>query len=156
MTVYGDGSGESIENILQDFFDRTKLGSYISIQAYLKSSVETYNKLEDLRIAIRQKTHMATTLGYGPRFLHSTGQLHKGDAGNGLFIQITANMPEDMVIPDEAGKYDGSMTFGTLKTAQVLGDFQALLDAKRIVLRIDLGSQVENNIETLISSVLAD
>jgi len=153
MTVYGNATGDSIEKVLQNVFRRTVQGSYVCIQAYLKSSLETDINLDDLRIAIRNKTQLATTLGYGPRFLHSTGQLHKGDAGNGLFIQITADMQEDVVIPDEAGKVDGSITFGILKTAQVLGDYQALLEAKRNVLRIDLGSQQEINLKKIISII---
>ncbi|MDP6777427.1 MAG: hypothetical protein QGI83_11765, partial [Candidatus Latescibacteria bacterium] len=73
----------------------------------------------------------------------STGQLHKGDAGKGLFIQITAADAEDAAIPDEAGRPESSATFGVLKAAQALGDRQALLDAGRRVLRVDLGSEVE-------------
>jgi hypothetical protein len=83
---------------------------------------------------------MATTVGYGPRFLHSTGQLHKGDAGNGLYIQLVSDNLNDVPIPDETGGDHASMTFGILKKAQALGDYQALVDAGRRVLRIDVGT----------------
>ncbi len=81
---------------------------------------------------------MATTLGYGPRFLHSTGQLHKGDSGNGFFIQFISDIQNDVPIPDDAGKDESSISFGTLIRAQALGDRQALIDNKRKVLTIDL------------------
>ena len=77
-------------------------------------------------------------MGYGPRFLHSTGQLHKGGADNGLFIQITADDVRDVPIPDEAGEPDASITFGVLKTAQAMGDRQALLNAGRRIIRFHL------------------
>jgi hypothetical protein len=80
------------------------------------------------------------TVGYGPRFLHSTGQLHKGDAGNGKFIQFTADDVKDASIPNEAGSEESSITFGVLKRAQALGDRQALTDKGRQVIRIHLGS----------------
>jgi hypothetical protein len=92
---------------------------------------------------------LATTVGYGPRFLHSTGQLHKGDGGNGLFIQLTAGDRRDAPIPDEAGKPDSSVSFGVLKTAQALGDKQALLDAGRRVIRFHLGDDVLGGIGLL-------
>jgi hypothetical protein len=83
--------------------------------------------------------------------LHSTGQLHKGDRGNGLFIQLTAEGSQDLHIPDEAGKETSSITFGVLKNAQALGDFQALVNAKppRRVNRIHLGGDPIEKIKTL-------
>ena len=81
--------------------------------------------------------------GYGPRYLHSTGQLHKGDAGSGLFIQITCRDPEDLPIPDEPGSWNSSVSFGTLKSAQALGDWNALREKGRKVLRLHiLGTDV--------------
>jgi hypothetical protein len=92
-------------------------------------------------------------VGYGPRFLHSTGQLHKGDAGKGLFIQFTADDPRDAPIPDEAGSPDSTMSFGVLKAAQALGDRQALLDADRRVIRFHLGSNVVGGLMQLAEAV---
>ena len=88
--------------------------------------------LQKIRKAIQEKTGLATTLGFGPRFLHSTGQLHKGGANNGIFIQITADGVTDIDIPTQG------MSFGTLERAQVLGDYAALLANGRRVLRIHL------------------
>ena len=92
-------------------------------------------------------------MGYGPRFLHSTGQLHKGDSGNGLFIQFTADDAEDAPIPDEAGSPDSSITFGVLKEAQALGDLQAMMFAWRRVIRFHLGSDVVSGLRHLISVI---
>ena len=95
-----------------------------------------------MRHQLLTHTGLATTLGFGPRFLHSTGQLHKGDAGRGLFIQLTADSAEDAPIPDEAGASASSITFGVLAQAQALGDRQALVDQGRAVLRIHLGADI--------------
>ena len=95
---------------------------------------------------------MATTVGYGPRFLHSTGQLHKGDKGHGLFVQITADMPEDAPIPDQAGQDASFISFGVLKTAQAFGDHQALVNAGRHVIRFHLEKDVAGGIDKLIRS----
>jgi transaldolase/glucose-6-phosphate isomerase len=88
--------------------------------------------LQTLRKALLTKTGCATTLGFGPRFLHSTGQLHKGGPASGLFIQITADPETDLDIPT------GGMTFGTLERAQSLGDYEALAARGRRILRIHL------------------
>jgi glucose-6-phosphate isomerase/transaldolase/glucose-6-phosphate isomerase len=86
-------------------------------------------------------------VGFGPRFLHSTGQLHKGDAGHGLFLQLTADPSEDAPIPDEPGSDRSVITFGVLEAAQALGDRQALLQAGRRVARIDLGRSPKAGLE---------
>jgi len=105
---------------------------------------------------LRDTLALATTSGYGPRFLHSTGQLHKGDAGNGLFIQFTADLAQDAPIPDRAGASASSITFGILIKAQSLGDRQALLNARppRRVIRFHLGKDVVGGLERLKELVL--
>jgi transaldolase/glucose-6-phosphate isomerase len=123
--------------------------SYIALQAYLQPTAETDAALLRLRTRLRDRFRLATTVGYGPRFLHSTGQLHKGDAGNGLFIQLTADDQRDAPIPDQAGSSDSSITFGVLKAAQALGDQQALLDAGRRVIRFHLGEDVMGGLKQL-------
>ena len=147
---FGNFSSSSINEALQEFFRQAQPDSYVAIQAYIQPTPEADELLKAFRTTIRDNTRMATTLGYGPRFLHSTGQLHKGDAGKGLFLQLTASMPHDLMIPDEAGKVAASTSFGTLKTAQVLGDFQALLNVDRTVIRFDLGNNLSENIKKLI------
>jgi len=127
--------------------------SYVALQAYVQPTPETDAALAALRIRLRDRTRLATTVGYGPRFLHSTGQLHKGDAGNGLFIQFTADDPRDVPIPDEVGSQDSSISFGVLKMAQALGDHQALLDAGRQVIRFHLGDDVVGGLKDMGSYV---
>jgi hypothetical protein len=102
-----------------------------------------------LRDGLRSRTHLATTAGYGPRFLHSTGQLHKGDAGRGLFLQFTADSPQDVDIPDRPGSPDSSISFGTLKMAQVLGDAQALRENSRRVIRFHFKGDVVGGLRKL-------
>jgi hypothetical protein len=102
-----------------------------------------------LRLHIRNATGCATTLGYGPRYLHSTGQLHKGDGGRGLFIQLLSEPEADLAIPDEASGSSSTMTFGILKAAQALGDAQALEAVGRKVVRFDLGRDEIAGITTL-------
>jgi transaldolase/glucose-6-phosphate isomerase len=134
---------------LRGFLDQAQAGDYIALQAYVRPTAETDAALLALRSRLRDRLKLATTVGYGPRFLHSTGQLHKGDAGNGLFIQLTADSPQDTPIPDEAGSPASAMTFGVLKTAQALGDMQALQDAGRRVIRFHLGDDVVGGLKLL-------
>ena len=115
--------------------------------AYFKNDA----KVAAIRTKIRKEHNIATTVGYGPRFLHSTGQLHKGDAGNGLFIQIVSGTDNDIAIPDEAGESASGMTFNVLKNAQALGDAQALLDNNRRLIRYDVGTDVAAGLHKLIS-----
>jgi glucose-6-phosphate isomerase len=150
IKVYGDFKTNSIDKILNTFLSDIKSGkNYVSIQAYLNPNRETTEALQKLRTTIQKKYQVATTLGFGPRFLHSTGQLHKGDAGNGYFIQFTSNIEEDLPIPENPGEEKTSITFGILIKAQALGDRQALVDNKRKVITIDLGNDVLNSLSVL-------
>jgi transaldolase/glucose-6-phosphate isomerase len=138
---------------LQAFLGEGGQGAYVAIQAYLQPTTETEEALNRLRKAMRDRTHLATSVGFGPRFLHSTGQLHKGDEGNGLFIQFTSDDRVDIPIPEEAG-YDGSaLTFGVLKTAQAMGDQQALLNGGRRVLHFHLGEDAPSQLKVLTNSI---
>ena len=149
ITVYGDMEADSVGEALRAFIDQGETGAYIAVQAYIQPTAETDATLLNLRSKLRTITQFAVTNGYGPRFLHSTGQLHKGDSGNGLFIQITADAPQDVAIPNEAGNSDSAMSFDVLKLAQALGDRQALLDANRRVIRFHLGSDVASGLNVL-------
>lgn len=142
IKVYGNISATSFKDAFNSFLDQSQTGkSYVAIQAYLKPDSETDKALNLLRTQIQRKYKVPVTIGYGPRFLHSTGQLHKGDAGNGLFIQIISNVSDDLPIPDNPGEEKSSLTFGVLKTAQAFGDRQALIDNNRKVLTVDIGKQ---------------
>jgi len=113
-------------------------GAYIALHAYLPPSRSTSDALTALRVALRDRYRVATTVGYGPRFLHSTGQLHKGDGGRGLFIQLLTTPEADVPIPDDGDERESTLTFGTLIEAQSRGDRRALLDAGRAVLTLRL------------------
>jgi len=126
-------------------------GDYIAIQAYVPPTPATTAALQALRVYLRDRTHLATTVGYGPRYLHSTGQLHKGDRGNGLFVQFTAEPAADAGIPDEAGASESSITFGVLERAQALGDRQALLQAGRRVIHFRLSQDVAADLQGLVA-----
>lgn len=159
LKIFSEEKVKSLEDALSKFFAKANPGqaakgrSYVAIQAFIDPSAETDVELHRLRTKIQQKYRMATTVGYGPRFLHSTGQLHKGDSGNGLFIQLTADFSEDTPIPDEAGEEASSMTFGVLAFAQALGDRQALLDSNRTVIRFHITSNILEGIQNLIEAI---
>lgn len=112
---------------------QAKPGDYIALQAYAAPGAALTHALQALRSHILNTQHIASTLGYGPRFLHSTGQLHKGDGGHGVFIQFVTSPTNDLPIPDAAGSAASSLSFGVLKAAQALGDAAALRAADRRV-----------------------
>jgi len=150
IKLYADTKEQTLDSSLNKFLnnliDKTKY-NYVSIQAYVTPTKEVTNTLQELRIKIQKKYRSTVTVGFGPRFLHSTGQLHKGDAGKGLFIQFTSSVVEDVSIPDKPGIDESNFTFGVLKTAQLLGDRQALLNANRKVITIDLDNNIIDNIK---------
>ncbi len=154
LGIYGAGPEAScLEDALSAMFAAASTAaqrrSYVCLQAWLPPDAATDAALERLRLAIRERTGMAVTAGYGPRFLHSTGQLHKGDAGHGLFLQLTCDDAEDAAIPDRAGSPESAMSFGVLKAAQARGDRQALVDAGRRVLRLHLGADVPGALDRI-------
>lgn len=134
---------------LQSFLSQARSGDYVAVQAYVPPSPEMDEALTALRLSIRQQTQCATTVGYGPRFLHSTGQLHKGDRGNGLFIQFVNQTIQDVPIPDNAGKSSSTMSFGVLKLAQALGDAAALRAENRRLIRFSLSDNPVAEIRNL-------
>ena len=143
ISVYTDMPSSDLNQAMQAFLSDIPEGSYISIQAYTNPTRETQGALQALRLNLLDKHRIPTTLGFGPRFLHSTGQLHKGDAGKGRFIQITCDDAFDLPIPDEAGSEHSSMTFGILKAAQAMGDGEALKAAGRQLIRLHIsGSDI--------------
>ncbi len=124
-----------------------KPGDYLAINAYLEPSAEHHALLQTLRQKLRQRLGVATTLGYGPRFLHSTGQLHKGGANHGVFIQFVAEDSVNLPVPGEP------YTFSILKQAQALGDFQSLDMRQRRAISINLGHDIVASLEKLIRLV---
>ena len=152
-TVYGGPPDASPNAALQHLLRSGGDGRYVGIQAFLSPDPELSAALENLAGAITAATGMVATHGYGPRFLHSTGQLHKGDGGGGLFLQLSAAGGEDLAIPDQPGGSEGRLTFGVLLQAQVQGDGEALRAAGRSVLRLDLQQQPVAAIQALTASI---
>jgi len=141
------------EEALATFLAQAKPGDYISLQAYIQPTLESEAALRALQLELRDRTQLATTVGYGPRFLHSTGQLHKGDGGNGLFVQFVSEAKQDVAIPDEAGKKASGITFGILKASQALGDAQALREVNRRVILFDLGQEPAGQLRQLVKDL---
>jgi transaldolase/glucose-6-phosphate isomerase len=120
---------------VRSLLDRAKKGAYFTIMAYTTRTPRSEAAIAAIRTAIRDTTEIATTAGYGPRFLHSTGQLHKGGPKTGLFLQVVQNDAKDLPIPGQP------YTFSVLKQAQSLGDLQALTSKRLPVLRVTLGRE---------------
>lgn len=139
-----DFSAPKADKQLKDHLKLAKAGKdYVALTAYVARTAKTEKALRAIRTAIRDKYKVATTVGYGPRFLHSTGQLHKGGADNIVAIQFTAEVGDDEEVPGEA------FTFGVLEAAQALGDFQSLRSRNRRALRVHLGTNPEADLTAL-------
>ncbi len=150
----GDSVGvfrkKQLSDELRKFIGSINQGDYIGIQAYLAPDAKISNEIEEIRNKLRDSLHVATTVGFGPRFLHSTGQLHKGGPDTGAFLQLVdqTERPEvDLQVP---GK---NFTFGQLIQAQAEGDFQALKSRGRRILKIDLGENASNGLAELSSAM---
>src|SRR5437660_6669303 len=124
--------GATLDAAVQSLLGQARPGHYLALLAYIPPNPEHDRALDAIRLAIRDKYRIATTVGYGPRYLHSTGQLHKGGPNTGVFLQLVGDDPKDLEIPGER------FSFGVLKQAQALGDFQALRNHGRRVLRVQL------------------
>ncbi len=128
----GGADGQVETEPLSALLGQVRPGDYIAIQAYLPRSADLDAQLQSARLRLRDRHRVATTVGYGPRFLHSTGQLHKGGPNTGVFIQVVGEDDVDLSIPDKP------YTFGELKRAQALGDLQSLRALGRRVARVTL------------------
>ncbi|HEX8098297.1 MAG TPA: hypothetical protein VF507_09685, partial [Pyrinomonadaceae bacterium] len=137
----------TLASVVTDHLSRVGAGDYVALLAYIQETEEHDRLLQDIRARLRDRLKVATTTGYGPRFLHSTGQLHKGGAGNGVFIQLTDEDATDLPIPGEP------YTFGVLKQAQALGDFSSLESHHRRAIRFHLGRDAEAGLTTLLNLI---
>ncbi len=137
--IAADGPEVVVEAELLSFLGGAGPGAYVSLQAFLDPDPGTERELEKLRVTVRDAFQITATAGFGPRFLHSTGQLHKGDRGHGLFLQLVGEPARDLAIPDIPGSPAPAPSFGRLIDAQAKGDWLALRDAGRRVLRVNLG-----------------
>ena len=135
------GESKSLKKYLEAHLQHLQEGDYFALLAYIEMNADTEKHLQEIREKVLRKELTATCLGFGPRFLHSTGQGYKGGANNGVFLQITSDDAEDFAVPQQ--KY----TFGVVKAAQARGDFQVLLDRERRALRVHLGADVRKGLE---------
>jgi transaldolase/glucose-6-phosphate isomerase len=122
-------------------------GDYVALLAYVEMTPEHEAALTAMRQAIRDRRRVATCVGFGPRFLHSTGQAYKGGPNTGVFLQITCDDAADLPVPGQA------YTFGVVKAAQARGDLQVLTERGRRVLRVHLGTDVAAGLETLRTAI---
>jgi len=141
------GSDRSLAGNLKAHFGRIKAGDYFAVLGYIQMNEPHEKALQTIRHALRDKKHVATCLGFGPRFLHSTGQAYKGGPNSGVFLQITCDDAKDLPVPGQ--KY----TFGIVKAAQARGDFQVLAERGRRALRVHLGADLESGLRTLQDAV---
>ena len=137
------GSDRSLKNFLKAHLDRIGGGDYFGLLAYVEMNADHESLLQKMRTGVRDRKHVATCLGFGPRFLHSTGQAYKGGPNSGVFLQITCDDAQDLPVPGQ--KY----TFGIVKAAQARGDFAVLAERNRRALRVHLGPDVKAGLTRL-------
>jgi transaldolase/glucose-6-phosphate isomerase len=137
------GEGSTVSSTLSEWLDRGTPGGYVAVLGYFAPSPERDAAVDRLREGLTARTGTATTFGYGPRYLHSTGQLHKGGPDSGLFLVLTADPVEDLALPGS------DFSLGTLQRAQALGDVRTLHERGRQVLNAHLGWYVEEGLEAL-------
>jgi glucose-6-phosphate isomerase len=138
-----------LEEALRSLMASIREHDYVAITAYIDPTEEADAAFNDMRAVIRDARRAATTLGYGPRFLHSTGQLHKGGPQTGVFLQVTASDERDIVIPAKP------FTFGELKRAQSIGDFESLLAHGRPAVRVHLGTDINRGLAAVRDAIRA-
>jgi transaldolase/glucose-6-phosphate isomerase len=141
------GSDRSLAGYLRAHLARLEPGNYFALLAYLEMNAPNEAALQAIRHAVRDRRHVATCLGFGPRFLHSTGQAYKGGPNVGVFLQITCSNGIDIPVPGQ------HYTFGVVKAAQARGDFQVLAERKRRALRVHLGTDVETGVARVRSAI---
>jgi transaldolase/glucose-6-phosphate isomerase len=141
------GADGGIESWLKAHFARIGSGDYVALLAYLARDDSHTERLQQLRLALRDQRRVATCLEFGPRFLHSTGQAYKGGPDSGVFLQITADDAKDLAIPGHRA------SFGVVKAAQARGDFDVLLERGRRALRVHLNGDVESGLVALAKAI---
>jgi transaldolase / glucose-6-phosphate isomerase len=141
------GSTPSLAAYLKAHLDRLTDGDYFALLAYVEMNAEHEAALQQLRHRVRDRKGVATCLGFGPRFLHSTGQAYKGGPNTGVFLQVTCDDARDLAVPGQ------TYTFGIVKAAQARGDFQVLAERRRRALRVHLGPDVAAGLRTIRAAV---
>ena len=143
----GELGAQTLEAYLEAHFERAKAGDYIGLLAYIDHSPEHVALLQKIRASIRNHKKLATVLGFGPRFLHSTGQAYKGGPNSGVFLEITAKPAPDLPV------FGYGYGFGDVEAAQGRGDFDAMAERGRRLLRFDLGEDIEAGLQRLAQAV---
>lgn len=138
---------KTVIGYLKAHLNRLQVGDYFCLSAYIEMNATHHAPLQTVRRAVRDAKKVATCLGYGPRFLHSTGQAYKGGPNTGVFLQITCDNAEDLPVPGQ--RY----TFGVVKAAQARGDFHVLAGRGRRALRVHVGKDVLAGLATLQAAV---
>ena len=147
-TALFEAAGDhSLVSYLRAHLDRIQVGDYFALLAYVEMNDPHQAQLQTIRQAVRDAKQVATCLGFGPRFLHSTGQAYKGGPNTGVFLQITCDSTIDLPVPGQ--KY----SFGVVKAAQARGDFQVLAERERRALRVHLGSDVQAGLAALQTAI---
>ena len=141
------GGDKSLAGYLKAHLNRIGAGDYFAVLGYIQMNAEHEKSLQTIRHAVRDKKHVATCLGFGPRFLHSTGQAYKGGPNSGVFLQITCDDAVDLPVPGQ------KFTFGVVKAAQARGDFQVLIERGRRALRVHLGTNLKAALATLTAAL---
>ena len=141
------GDDKTLFGYIKAHLDSVGAGDYVAFLAYVEMNHAHEALLQMPRHTLRDQKKVATCLGFGPRFLHSTGQAYKGGPNSGVFLQITADDAVDVPVPEQ------TYTFGIVKAAQARGDFQVLADRNRRALRVHLGADVDEGLEKLRSAV---
>jgi transaldolase/glucose-6-phosphate isomerase len=142
------GADKSLTAYLRAHLGQVGTGDYFALLAYIQMNAEHESQLQEMRHAMRDKKRVATCLGFGPRFLHSTGQAYKGGPNSGVFLQITCDDAVELPVPGQ--KY----TFGVVKAAQARGDFQVLVERNRRALRVHLGRDLKSGLAKLTAAFL--
>jgi glucose-6-phosphate isomerase len=139
--------GKTLAEVLKAHLSRIGTGDYFAVLGYIPMNAENEKALQAIRMSVRDAKKVATCLGFGPRFLHSTGQAYKGGPNSGVFLQITCDDASDLAVPGQ--KY----TFGIVKSAQARGDFAVLAERGRRALRVHLGKNLKSGLKALAKAV---
>jgi transaldolase/glucose-6-phosphate isomerase len=139
--------GKSLNEIVKTHLSRIGAGDYFALLGYIPMNAQNEKALQTIRMSVRDAKKVATCLGFGPRFLHSTGQAYKGGPNSGVFLQITCDDASDLAVPGQ--KY----TFGVVKAAQARGDFAVLAERGRRALRVHLGKNLKSGLNALAKAV---
>lgn len=141
------GANGDLASWMKAHFSRTDVGDYAATLAYLDRNETNIAAMQEIRMSIRDAKHVATCVGFGPRFLHSTGQAYKGGPNSGIFLQITADDVDDLEVPGQKA------SFGVIKAAQARGDFDVLTERNRRALRLHITGDVTKGLATIRTAI---